>query len=663
MDPLEKKIELEVGKTDSSLPQQEEAVLEKKRQIKFRWPKFSFLKKKPVLITLLVFFLILTIFLPFFVILPGLGLKKDLKKLSVESSEIYTAFQSQDLNLTVEKIAAANQSLNQLTKNYRKLVWLKYLPYFGHFYRDGQHLVAGGGHLLAAADISVKALAPYADILGLEGGEKTMEEMTAEERLFLALETLDKIQPHLDEIGQKLNLARAEIDQIEPDYYPEELAGRKIREKVRSLVKTIDNTAQLAMEIRPMISFLKPLMGVPEKKTYLLLFQNDAELRPTGGFMTAYALMSVDKGKIIPGESHDIYTLDRRFGNRIKAPEPIKNYLPKVSWWHLRDMNLSPDFAESMDLFWANAQKVIGNSTIDGIIAVDTQVLVDVMEVLGPIGVAGWGNFSAEIDDRCNCPQIFYELELYADKPLQEIKAERKGIIGPLMHSILLNVMGSPRRTWPQYFNVVFKNIQEKHILFYFFDEEVQKAVKALGAGGTLKEFDGDYFYLNDCNFAGAKSNMFIQQTVEQQIEVAADGTITKIVTVDYKNPEPGSDCNLESGELCLNGLYRDWVRLYVPKGRHWLDVKGSAVEAKVYDELGKTVFEVFYGDVSPLRPQGKAQLVFKYKLPFKLAQDQVYQLLIQKQPGTKNHPYTVKLDGQERNFRLASDRELQFKP
>jgi hypothetical protein len=324
-------------------------------------------------------------------------------------------------------------------------------------------------------------------------------------------------------------------------------------------------------------------------------------------------------------------------------------------------MNLSPDFSESMAQFWEHAKKVLGVSEIDGIIAVDTQVLVDIMEVLGPIGVSGWGNFSAETDDRCDCPQVFYELELYADRPVGILRGERKGIIGPLMHSIMLNAMGSPRKKWPMFFNVAWENLQEKHILMYFFDEEIQKAVESLNAGGRIRDFDGDYFHFNDSNFGGAKSNMYIQQEVTQEIEVGSDGTITKTVTIDYKNPAPPSNCNLEAGELCLNGLYRNWFRLYVPEGSELTEVKGSEVEAKTYDELGKTVFEGFYGDSSPLRPEGTAQVSFKYKLPFK-ADSGAYRLLVQKQPGTKNHYYTVQINGQEESFELDGDRELEFK-
>ncbi|MCX6724728.1 MAG: DUF4012 domain-containing protein, partial [Candidatus Shapirobacteria bacterium] len=606
---------------------------------------------------------LVVILLVFFLVLPLLQMKKQALVFTAEAKGIYEGLQSQDLNKAVEKVASTKKEFEKLNGQYQKMIWLRAIPFIGGYYHDGQRIFTGGHYLLESADLVVESLQPYADLLGLEGNSQKKEEkeITTEERLVLVLDTLDKIQPNLDKIGEKLDLAQGEIDKINPNRYPQSLFGKKIREKVISLISTIDGTTQTVKEIKPIISHLKPILGVPDQKNYLLLFQNDAELRPTGGFITAYATLSVQNGKFSASNSNDIYTLDDRFGNRLKAPDPILNYHKNVFNWHLRDMNLSPDFKVSMDTFLANYEKVEGTSKFDGVIAVDTKVLVDLLKVLGPIGVSGFGNFSAENDKRCDCPQVFYELERYADQPVTGLKQERKGIIGPLMHSILLNAMGSPRKQWPLFMNVIFNNIAEKHLLFYFFDENIQKTMEALNASGRIKEYNGDYLHVNDCNFAGAKSNMFIRESFDQQIEVAPDGTITKTLTIDYKNPAPPSNCNLEAGELCLNGLYRDWVRVYVPKGSELIEVKGSEVQAKTYEDLGKTVFEAFYGDQSPLRPQGKAQLIFKYKLPFKYDNSQPYKILIQKQPGTYGYENTINFRGKEQNFELKTDKELKF--
>ncbi|MGB9706630.1 MAG: DUF4012 domain-containing protein [Microgenomates group bacterium] len=604
--------------------------------------------------------LLVIAFLVIFAILPFLEIKSEILDLNKEVKGISAGIQAQNLAQAIEKLGTTKSKLNNLATSYKKLGWVRFIPLASGFYKDGERLIKAGNYLLEAGEIAVEELKPYGDLLGLEKKEEEVgpKELTAEKRLMLALDTLDKLGPGMEKIGEKLERAREETDQINPNRYPEVLFGKKIREKVVTLIKMIDNTAEMAMEIKPIARWLKPLLGFPDEKKYLLLFQNDAELRPTGGFLTAYAILSVHKGNFKPLGSFDIYTLDARFGNRLPPPEPIKKYHKNVYYWHLRDMNLSPDFRVFIETFWPNYKKA-GGVDVDGIIAVDTKVLVDLLKALGPIGVADWGRFSAENDPRCNCPQVFYELERLADQPVGTLKTERKAILGPLMHSILLNVMQSPRKKWPEFFNLVFNNIQEKHILFYFFDEELERAIEVLNAGGRIKDYDGDYLHINDCNFAGAKSNMFIRVNVNQDIKIEAGGEIVKTVTIDYKNPEPPSNCNLEAGELCLNGLYRNWVRLYVPKGSELIEVSGSEVEAISYEDLGKTVFEAFYGDKAPLRPQGKAQLVFKYKLPFKIGSD--YRILIQKQPGTYGYEYQIRLDGRQERFELKTDRELKL--
>jgi len=176
-----------------------------------------------------------------------------------------------------------------------------------------------------------------------------------------------------------------------------------------------------------------------------------------------------------------------------------------------------------------------------------------------------------------------------------------------------------------------------------------------------VQETDGDYFFLVDANFAGAKSNMFIEQTVEDKISVSDNGRIKHEVVIKYQNPAPASDCNLESGGLCLNGLYRNWFRLYVPKGSTLLEMKGSEKEPLVYEELGKTVFEGFFGEKFPLYPNGGTNLVsITYETPLTV-ENQPYQLLIQKQAGTKDHTYKVSFQEKEEEFSLKSDKTLRW--
>jgi hypothetical protein len=317
-----------------------------------------------------------------------------------------------------------------------------------------------------------------------------------------------------------------------------------------------------------------------------------------------------------------------------------------------------------MDTFYPYYQQASGTYDVDGILAVDTKFLAALLEITGPVGVSGYGDFSAEPDDRCEgCPQVVYQLESMITKPLGTLVSNRKAVLGPLMQSIILNVVNSPANRMPAFFQAIITSIEQKDLLFYAQETDKQAEVEDLNMSGRIKDFKtGDYFHLNDANFGGAKSNLFIKQTVEQTYTISKEGTITKEVKIKYSNPAPASDCNLESGGLCLNGLYRNWFRIYVPLGSELIEMKGSEVEPLVYEELGKTVFEGFFGDTYPLYPNGGTSIVtLNYQLPFKYDSAQDFELFIQKQPGTKNNSYTICFEDDCQEFELNQDKLISW--
>lgn len=587
--------------------------------------------------------------------------KSEKAALSQRAGELKAAVKEQNL----VKIKEANKNLREetdkLKSKVQKYVFVSALPVVGNYYKDVKHLLNAAVSGTNTIDLIVEAITPYSDLLGLSGAKAGQGETTMDRITFLVT-TLDKIRPQLDKIGLELEAAKKEVDQINPKRYLEEYRGTKIRENISLLISTIDEASLLVKDAKPLLEALPEMMGVTNPKYYFVLFQNDGELRPTGGFMTAYGILKIDKGKVTPVLSEDIYSLDTAWGKKIAAPEVIKKYHKNVPYFYIRDMNLSPDFAESikpvMDIY---SNQIPGSTKVDGVIAVDTQLLASLLKVLGTIGVPEWGNFSAETDKRCDCPQVVYRLEELADKPVSEVRTARKAVIGPLMHSILANAFNSPKDKIGALFNVGLTGIREKHVLSYMFDEKAQSAIEAFNMGGKVKDYDGDYQLLVDTNFAGAKSNLFIKQKIDEKIEVSSEGEVTKTLTIIYNNPFPASDCGLLSGGLCLNGLYRDWFRLYVPKGSTLIEMTGSEVAPETKEELGKTVFEGFYGDKLPLRPQSMTKVSFKYKLPFKVEKGKPYKLLIQKQAGVEKYDMSIDFNGKKHEFELREDKELKW--
>jgi hypothetical protein len=406
-------------------------------------------------------------------------------------------------------------------------------------------------------------------------------------------------------------------------------------------------------QLRPAIFVLPELAGLSQPQKYLILFQNDAELRATGGFLTAYAVLNVEKGKVTPEKSSDIYDLDAKFRQRIAPPEIIRTKL-KVNTWHLRDMNISPDFKVSMEQFIGYYNELPGETKVDGVITVDTKVLTDLVRILGGIEVPGYGTFTADNDPRCDCPQVFYELENTVGRPTYYIRTDRKAILGPMMQTILQKTYAAPKEVWPVLFTNVWENMQQKHVLMYFFNEDFQSAAEMINVGGRIKAYDADYLHINDSNLGGAKSNMFVTQAVEQEV-MDSENSRTKTITITYKNPRKGDNCNLEAGQLCLNGKMPNWTRIYLPKDAQVSEVLGfDNNSVKEYEELDKKVVEGYF----ELNPESQVKIKLTVSIP-KTAGS--YRQFIQKQPGTKNAAYTISYLGEERQFDLATDQEILF--
>ncbi|KKU28428.1 MAG: hypothetical protein UX80_C0001G0054 [Candidatus Amesbacteria bacterium GW2011_GWA2_47_11b] len=583
-------------------------------------------------------------------------------RLKASGATVVAAAKAQDLKAVDAQLDVVEKDLADLSRDYARLSWLKIIPVANLYYADGQHGLKAGVEVLAAAKITVDAIAPYADLVGLKGLSTSGDGMkTAQDRVNFVVETLDKVRPQLTLIGEKLATARAEADKIKPARYP------KYQSQLTSGIALIDQASSLVNDAKPLLESAPYILGKDKPRRYLVLFQNDAELRPTGGFMTAYAVIEVSKGKINIIQSNDIYTLDDKFPKKLPAPEPIKKYLPNVPYWYLRDQNLSPDFKVSMDTFYPNYQ-LTKSPAVDGIIAVDTKVLVDLLKVTGPIGVSGFGNYSAEIDKRCNCPQVFYELEKFADQEGPVVwdsvsgkivfaprnYGDRKSFIGPMMHSVMTNVFAQPKSKMSDLFNTAISAINGKHVQFYFIDPTIQSAIESFNLAGRVRETDGDYLMVVDTNFAGAKTNVWVTYAADQKIDVGGDGTVTKTLTLTYKNPQ---EYFVEKGtSLKLNGVFRDWLRVYVPKGSELIEAKGFETGQKTSEDLGKTVFEGFFS-VTPLNVR---TITLKYKLPIKIKSP--YKMLIQKQGGSKNFPYTFKVNGKTYpEFILNADHEFIF--
>lgn len=588
----------------------------------------------------------------------AMALKSRLDEVELVGKEAYDALKTQNLVATDQKLVELRVKFDAFASEYRTLFWLRGIPVLASYYQDGTHGIAAGYAGLDAAQTLVKAVEPYADVLGFQG-QGSFNGGSAEERIVKLIETLDKVIPSLDSVTKDLEIVNNELNKINEAKYPEEFRGTKVKSTLVQAKSMVSGAVVTIKQARPMIEVLPQIAGGTSRKKYLVIFQNSGELRPTGGFMTGYAILNVDKGKIEAEASGDIYDLDAKFRNKPVIPPILKRFLTTETRFNLRDMNISPDFKVSMDTFYENYEKVPGQpQNFDGIIGVDTHFLSSLVGVLGPVEVPGFGTFSAENDKRCDCPQIIYALSEIVDRPTNYIRVNRKGILGPMMKSILTKAYSAPKEIWPNLFTTGWKNIEGKHIQLYFFEPKAQAAAEAINAAGRVSPGTpgSDYFLVVDTNLAGAKSNFFVKQNIEHVVDLPQNGEVKHTVTITYENPFAPSNCNLEAGQLCLNGRLNDWVRFYLPSGAKFIESRGfDEGSVKETDDLGHRVVE----GVFALQPRARAKIELTYTVPY--TDNRTYRIEVQRQGGIEDVKHTFVVNGQDHEVILTKDQKFEF--
>ncbi|MBU0709046.1 DUF4012 domain-containing protein [Patescibacteria group bacterium] len=589
---------------------------------------------------------------------PGIQLANDAQATIALAREFKTAVKDQSLNKIAAKAQEIQFSLTTLEEDFNRFRFINYFPYLKLYYQDGQHLLEAGKLGIEATQIIIEELKPFASLLGLE--EET-NQMLAQEKIAHLASIAPSLLPAVENAQEKLSLVLNETAQLHPSIYPQEIRGYKIRNQLVSLQSQISNLQQQINDLKPLLNEIPSLLGVHTPQNYLILFQNDKELRPTGGFITAYAIAQLDQGNFSIIASDDIYNLDQDIVY-LDTPYPITAYL-KVKGLFMRDTNFSPDFKESMTDFEYYYDRT-GSIPVMGIIALDTQFVEHFLELSGPVSVPGYElNFSGywNLPEACKTGGLHFttenvicRLELYAEKIFDQ-RENRKAILGELMAQLVDWALTAQADQWPELITLVFDQLREKHLLLYLHNQEAQTLIEKYNYAGEIHNTNGDFLHINQANLAGLKSDMYMVQKVKQEISITDNNEVTTKLTLSYHNTG--------TYDGWLNSTARNYIRVYVPQGSTLLSWSGGEYsQPNTFDDLGKTVFDNFL----LTKPLSESVLTFEYKSPFKFEMGKgfdtkEYNLLIQKQPGLNAPEYEVCFERQCKKFELATDKEIMF--
>ncbi len=565
------------------------------------------------------------------------------------AKEGFSILSSMDRDISTNKLSAAANSFYEAEEKFREA--RDSIDSAGMVFRSiiqltpqgsgGIHLISAGEELSQAAALLSGALEP---ILSPESGTDIISNIRSVEK------TLEKVSP-------KLRSARSSIESIDIGIVPEEYRVAFLEAKL--MLSSVEGAV---LDFLDLSDILITALGGNGPMRYAVVFQNNNEIRPSGGFIGSLAIVDVEEGKIskmeIPGGGS--YDFKGFLTKHVLSPKPL--WLVSAHW-QLQDANWYPDWptsAEKIAWFLESAS----HSSVDGVIAIQASTLKELLSILGPV------EFPEE-EVVLNSENVIQEMQYAVEISYDKEKNQPKEYIANLAPIILERILSSESSEFLDIMSLASKEILRKNFLIYFRDSVMQRSFEARKWSPTIIQSEIDYLSVINANIGGGKTDGVIEESWSHEIVINEDGWVEAELTI-IRHHAGDEDDIFES----WNNV--NYARVYTPFGSQFvsasgfkppspelfktpeeyykqdeelLNIEGSvfideSTSTRINNEFGKTVF----GNWIQVMPGGTALSKVRYRLPFRVKPFDLlnpekrggYSLIIQKQPGAKSVFFSV---------------------
>jgi hypothetical protein len=523
---------------------------------------------------------------------------------------------------------------------------VKIVPVASGEVSTAERILKSGESISSAGNYLSKAFAPFVSLA--EG--KAQETFNFTSALILANAN---IRPAVTELKN----AEEYVEKISTSSLPSEY-----REQFMIVQENLPALRAGLEEFNEFTDFLLSILGHGSLKRYLFVFQNNAELRPTGGFVGSFALMTFNDGIMkeleVPGGGS--YDLNGWLKEQVIAPKPLHLVNPH---WYFQDANWFPDFPTSAEkLMWFFTES--GGPSTDGVIALTPDVIESLLALSGPIDMTD--DYGVTINDE-NFRKVVKQVEQE-----YENTSKPKRIISDLTPLVFNKILELEQIDQLQILGVLHTLLKEKQLLLYFTDDELQEKIIDHGWAGEIINSPNDYLSIINSNIGGGKTDLEMEELIDYSVKIHESGEVTAKVTVTRTHTGQENDP--------ITGIKNmDFMRMYVPEGSTLVEAEGfshidprmflypnegyvddnllqeiqgavivdESSETRINNEFNKTVFGNWVGTEA-----GKtSQVSTTYKLPFTVKPEGVfsksdsYSLFMQKQSGTKGSVVSASIE------------------
>ena len=533
------------------------------------------------------------------------------------------AITKQEIGEATTQVRLAHANFERAQKSMRKLLPLRAIPYVGRQVKAARQLILAGTEMTAGLEEALETIEIIIVPLGSNTAADIGEVSTEQKREIL--KNLHEATPRLERSSTHLRLAEIHIDKA-PDsalLAPLEEAMAVVREQLPS-VSSLMESVTLASRIVP------GLAGYPVSQDYFLLFQNNTELRPSGGFIGSFGTFTARDGAIEGLETRDSYAIDNPAEISVTPPWQIKQLAnPNLDSWYFRDSNWSPDYPTAAEnALWFYKEEG-GEGDFAGVVSFTPTFLESLVQVIGPVKLP--------TREETFTPENVTSLIQYETNVAFTDESKRKDIIGELAGVIMDEIFKLPREKWVPFAETVNTAFAEKQLMLYLKEEQSAEFLAEQGWDASVDaDTESDYVMLVDANLASLKTDQFVTRRAKYSVDFSGERP-RATYEITYKNDAP--TYNFKATR------YRTWARLYVPEGSELVSIEGQDTAPDYYNEPGK-VYEVTeeeglnkvsFGTFVVTEIGEERTVTFTYDLPERIrkqAKNEEYSLTMQKQPG-----------------------------
>lgn len=384
---------------------------------------------------------------------------------------------------------------------------------------------------------------------------------------------------------------------------------------------------------------LSVVLGIDDETSYLVLAQNNDEIRPSGGFIGSYGWFTVYNGRITdfdyrPSDENNPNPPSDDFADMLDIPDWWIQYQnPVYAAW---DGSWNVDFPTTANLaarYYEAGENP--NTPIEAVIAIDIRGFELLLDVIGDVSVVDYG---ITVNTQ-NFRDVVYDL-----RSVGSDTDDHKIFLAAVYGAIQLEWSRLPETELPQLLVALLTGLQEKHILLYYADATPQNAIQQMGWGGKQSSGVGtDYLLVADANLSGNKSNNSIYRSLAYDVEIQLDGSVTQHLTIQYDyldkiaQNDPAVNPNFHGPLIYLNRL-----QVFTPPSSQFTPPENTRLE-KIFDLSD----HVQYVTRIQVNYDTTERFEFTYQTPDiieRIGRFSRYQLLIQKQAGIRDESVSVRI-------------------